>query len=107
MPRARFTVRMLMVAVAVAGVICSGIELRRRSRLYACAARKWEERDILSQDLMHAFAHPDRPEVAEICRREYDANARLAEFEGKLRRKYERAARYPWLRVEAHSREPE
>ncbi len=99
-PRVRFTVRRMMVAVAIVG-LASGLWRRRESfleesRRYAVAAtlhpcslppeegtdeyRRWQEEE-------------------EMIRRRDDHLLRLAA-------KYERAARYPWLPVAPDPPEP-
>src|SRR4051812_17976430 len=41
MPRLRFTVRRMMVAVAIVGVVLGGVLLRQRSLAYRMQARWW------------------------------------------------------------------
>lgn len=86
-PRFRSTVRRMMLAVAVAGLICGGEVLRRRRAAFAERATmlRW------SEYVERLGAH--RPAVA-------DHRDRLA-------RKYERAARQPWLPVAPDPPEPE
>ena len=122
-PRPRLTVRRLMIAVALAGVALGGwIELGRLRRLgaeYADLAEDFrqsvisEMRGDVSRDQWVArwrwveernrgggrlyFRQPLPPEV---CR------ARAAYFE-RLRAKYDRASRFPWLAVEPDPRMPD
>jgi hypothetical protein len=107
MPRVRFTVRRLMVAVAVLALVAAIGEMTRRSASYDRLARYYAERETLSLDLMAAFARPDRPELSEVCSVEYARNRAFAEHEERLKRKYRRAARYPWLPVAPDPPEPE
>jgi hypothetical protein len=88
LPRVRFTVRRLMVAVAVIGLACG---LWRRSAAYAEKARyNWS----MAFALMHGYPGPE---------------GRLREigYLQDLARKYERAARYPFLPVAPDPPEPE
>jgi hypothetical protein len=90
LPRVRFTVRRMMVAVAVLSLLIGwGIESGRREGRFRTAARvHW----------LASFGRaPDGPgQVTEAGLRWHD---RMAE-------KYDRAARYPWLPVEPDPPEP-
>jgi hypothetical protein len=107
LPRVRFKVRRMMIAVAVVAMVTGMYGLARRSTIYESKARLNADREVLSRDLMASFANPDRPEVVEICRQEYAVNLARAEHEGRLKLKYLHAARYPWHPVEPDPPEPE
>ena len=94
-PRVRFTVRRLMVAVAVVAILCGASVLVRRSSYFRAKAVRYRvrvgmERSLLSMLMMRYDS--SEPEWAGPRRRRI---SRLQE----LMRKYDRAARYPWLPV--------
>ena len=104
LPRVRFTVRRLMVATAIAAGLAGGVASSRRwcgagvgiSRevAYLGLQAGMEEENARTAGVAIWFdraSDPDRPERAAPRYR------RRAEFYGRLRAKYERAARYPWL----------
>jgi hypothetical protein len=107
LPRVRFTVGRMMIAVAIVAMVTGMYDLARRSSIYESKARRYADREVLSRDLMVSFANPDRPEVVELCRQEYAANLVRAEYERSLKRKYLQAARRPWLPVAPDPPEPE
>jgi hypothetical protein len=96
----------MMVTVAIVGPVAGIAEMNRRSADYDRRARRYADRETLSRDLMATFAKPSRPEVVELCREEYARNLAWAEQEERLKRKYRRAARYPWLPVPPDPPEP-
>ncbi len=87
-PRVRFTLRRMMIAVAIVAILLGLAEMTRRRRAAfreKSTAIRWSE---------YVEGHGKRrPEIAEHYRR-------MAE-------KYERAARYPWLPVAPDPPEPE
>lgn len=113
LPRVRFTVRRLMVAVAVAAVLMGLVAqgLRRASLLrladyHAREARRYRT-IVVSSASVAADYRAGRPGLEG----DYEAGARLysdqvrwfgplADHHEALRGKYERAARRPWLPVE-------
>jgi hypothetical protein len=134
LPRLRFTVRQLMLAVAVAALLTGGIVLARRSAHYrreaefhsrAAARLRAEQRSKAST------ARAGREQAEMWTRRARDAGSKtaaqavedtapgIAPYEAAARaagatadnhdllaRKYERAARYPWLPVEPDPPQP-
>jgi hypothetical protein len=128
MPRPRFTIRRMMVAVAVVGASLGFIQLRRLAKnhdvraahharqeaaLRACLDTVREEVDDggyrLTFDEGTVFASGVTSKAplpfglpgrgVEGAYRTRDGWSRLAAWRGELRRKYERLARYPWLPV--------
>jgi hypothetical protein len=87
-PRLRFTVRGLMVAVAVGAAALGAWELMRRRENYAFRAA------LRSSMIDRRLAQGDPRE-----------DPKLRRWEGQMRR-YQRAARYPWLSVEPYPPEP-
>jgi hypothetical protein len=93
LPRLRFTVRRMMVAVAVVGILLGTMTVRR------------------GHSLRLATYHQGQ------VKRLYDQYGEAENFFGRasggilwhseLQWKYERAARYPWLPVEPDPPEPE
>ena len=98
-PRVRFTVRRMMVAVAVVALVLGGVlralDLARRSAEYrrkATEAEKHEKRLV-----SYSKRYPERAK-------------RLRALSGdwaSVKEKYHRAARYPWLPVAPDPPEPE
>ena len=111
LPVVRFTMRRMMIAVAIAAfLIGGGIEAARfkrlrASHLYDAAYHARREAEEL-RDVAHFVAHFDR------ARREGAANAKdrsfalmerssrfRVEYHARLKRKYSRAANRPWQSV--------
>jgi hypothetical protein len=101
--RPRFTVRRLMVVVALAALllgVIAGVENRRRSFLSLVDAHRagmiaWEEGD-----------------PSETSRERFDLSGRKVSLKDhrwhlQMAEKYERAARYPWLPVAPDPPAPE
>ncbi len=94
MRRPRFTVRTLMIAVAVfAGGTSILLGLRNRKREF------------------RAYVQIHRADAARLIRQHHPRDSALlqrrVEHHLKMGVKYERAARYPWLPVEPDPPEPE
>ncbi len=108
----RFPVRRLMIVVAIAGLLLGGFVefqiLRRRSDRYRQIAREHAEmgkmlRSLAGQpgmNLLYCAPAPGTRSVAFSIREVID-------HQDRLRRKYERAARYPWLALEPDPTLPE
>lgn len=91
----RFTVRRLMVAVAITGLML-GTLIERRNRFSRIAAYHKAEFARLVKGIPY-FA----------VDQSYDPIWRRLEWHEPMRLKYEEAARYPWLPVQPDSPEPE
>jgi hypothetical protein len=101
MPRVRFTMRGMMVAVAITGAVVAGEKFRRArdSHLHRAAVHSY------SAMLWSSFAESYRAN-----RRDDSPPAQMdaiASWNTAMSRKYERAARYPWLPVPPDPPEPE
>lgn len=114
MPRFRFTMRRMMIAVAIAGIACGGEVMRRRREDFKSRAsyHLWQEGHGLglSERLLRAAIESDRDGKVLYSKLRRDSAAKLASWglhHSKLRMKYERAARYPWFRVAPDPPEPE
>ncbi len=84
----RFTVRQLMVAVAIVGIVL-GFIFERRSRFGKIADRHREDFKKLASQLPHiGYGDPSQ-----------DPIWRRLEWHEAMRLKYERAALKPWLPV--------
>jgi hypothetical protein len=101
-PRLRFTVRRLMLAVAVVAALLGCADLWRRREHY----RRLAETHALSEmvlrvDSVMARGDPTGgPGVRLLDLSDsLEEAAKWADYHAGLRRKYERAARYPWLPV--------
>jgi hypothetical protein len=124
MPRIGFTVGWLMTAVAAAGCLAGAEAMRRRSSDFRRLAdiHKLELCEIGDENLPDldgrgwGFWVSDDPDrrpspspanmAAKIAKWEKSKDRRIA-FHASMYRKYERAARYPWLAVEPDPPEPE
>jgi hypothetical protein len=106
--RSRFTVRRLMIAVAIAGVFFGGVvELPRLwvlRRQYLGLAEKygyWETRlngvvELRQELTFYSMSQPRGPEPSPERLARMKARA---DYYSRQRAKYEHAARFPWLRV--------
>lgn len=95
-PRPRFSVRRLMLAVAIMGIVL-GVTIERRDRFRRIAAHHEAEVEKLVGRLP--------PEVV-YGHSSDDPIMRRLEWHEPMRLKYERAARYPWLPVRPDPPEP-
>jgi hypothetical protein len=112
LPRVRFTVRRLMVVVAVAaalmGAFVEYVRLCRKSTDFRARA---EEHAALEQTLRWTIATSGADSPIDISpgpgmrSKRFTARA-VTDWQAALRRKYERAAHYPWLPVVADSPQP-
>lgn len=117
LPRPRFTVRRLMVVVAIVAMIL-GVWLwaeRRRARF--SALESWHDRQVL-WDVCIIAGHPGpdgeyvweaepRPRPLKPgTPRASPHQLRISTWHYRLASKYRRAARYPWLPVEPDPPEP-
>ena len=95
MPRPRFTLRWMMVAVAVSALMlgCWAVIVRRRDRFESLASF---HRGMTGPMTIRTFA-PEAP-IFETA---------TGRWHYELARKYDNAARYPWLPVSPDPPEPE
>jgi hypothetical protein len=99
LPRARFTVRRLMVAVVIFAMAAGGW------RWYAATRRR--EREYSDWAWRYGFLERGARDEARRSQRRYAyTDIKLRYFEA-MRLKYERAARCPWFPVEPDPPEPE
>jgi TPR repeat protein len=122
LPRVRFTVRRMMVAVAVVALVFAcGLQARRLHRLSRAYAEK-AARFGFGEKMLRAAAamyqagseslkkdlatRPVEPALRELLARDAEDEERNAErilrsanYRGLLRSKYEHAAAHPWLPV--------
>ncbi len=111
-PRVRFTVRRMMVIVAVsAALMGAGVGYVRLSRKAAGLRARAGEHAAMEQTLrwMIATSGADAPvDISPgpgIRSKRFTARA-VADHVAALKAKYERAARFPWLHVEPDPPEP-
>jgi hypothetical protein len=119
----RFTIRTLMVAVAVVGVIVAGgVEcnrLYRLSALYQIRASGFASlddgyrQDFLDREQVLAQWVAQKPRTPEEKQRMREAlewdlplQTEWIQYSHAMRTKYERTARYPWLPAAPDPREP-
>jgi hypothetical protein len=122
----RITIRRWMIAVAVVGIAVGVVSMVRRSwRLLALAEiHAREEREAIdvhsrpgvlrAAAVNMVYEKPRREpggarfeEVQEFFGQMLASWQRRADYHGAMRRKYERAARCPWLWVEPDPPEPQ
>ena len=107
MPRLRFKLRWLMVAVAVVALGVWGVRMRRASSAYR------ERAEFYRYLLTTPRNNPPPAEGASVAEQSLDiatevARARrLMHYCEVMQAKYERAARRPWIPVEPDPPEPE
>jgi hypothetical protein len=110
-PRARFTVRRMMVAVAIVGVLLAVGELMRRRAVYLDRAERYQSMAKPRFGWTPPFDANEaevRKAIAEFrATREADLNRPEVQRWLRLARKYDHAARYPWLPVAPDPPEPE
>ncbi len=100
LPRVRFTVRRMMVAVAVVGTAFgSSVVLWRRAERF---------RRLAADHGMFRVRVNDGPECSMWFKVDGDTTSPVRdEWRRALAEKYDRAARYPWLPVAPDPPEPE
>ena len=101
----RFRLRSMMILVAVLALSLSAAVLWRRREHY----RRLAEAYALTEMVLRVDSNMARGSAAFPLldlSESMDRNARQADYYARLRRKYERAARRPWLPVEADPPEP-
>src|SRR4051794_9687789 len=97
-PRVRFTVRMMLAAVALIGSGCWGIRMVMATTFYLNEVHHHEFGEQLYRGEVSTRCSPDGTESDKL---------RKAERHARLKHKYERAARAPWLSVEPDLPDPE
>jgi hypothetical protein len=99
----RFSLRWLMVAVAVAAMLIGGVVLWRKRSLHLERATVEAASEMQSRALIKvyesAITTSAAPSVADGYRHWVEVHREEADYHGMLRSKYERAARHPWLSV--------
>jgi hypothetical protein len=110
----RMTTRRWMVAVAVIGLLVGGgVRLKRRRDYFLSLARSHAQKMPSStaegKALRSRFGSTSGMggEETVLLSRDFDRMMNRADHHSALRRKYEHAARYPWLPVEPEPPEPE
>ncbi len=109
MPRFRFTVRSMMVGVAIVGAALGLASMKSRSDEFARKAHHFADREARMRELMEFLAKPEpgsHPTSIRNIRKICDYILTGIEHDKRMRRKYERAARYPWLTVAPDPPEP-
>jgi hypothetical protein len=100
LPRLRFTLRLMMVAVAVVALLLSAEALRRRSIAFEREAEKCKAQAFIyramAQKLERVSARDHDPTLAQDAKLKWQV---VAHFE-RMERKYQRAVARPWLSVE-------
>ncbi len=100
----RLTVRGLMVVVAIIGLVIGiGVEGQRRRERYVRLAR---QHAIIREDL-HKFLMIIPPADSVQFFGDRQAIADRVGYHGRMKMKYENAARHPWFPVEPDPPEPD
>jgi hypothetical protein len=99
--RIRFTVRRLMAVVAIACLAMAGAVLVKRSMEFRALA----EKQAFNETMSRAYADEGRGPTGDKQR--VARGDQMAAYHRELKIKYERTARYPWLRVEPDPPIPE
>jgi hypothetical protein len=113
LPRVRFTVRWMMLAVAVAAVVIGGTVIARRQRVYRVRAafhaqqeqvaakrwRHWSQAEVRLSRPPGDRNPPRSDQEPQIVVEMVDYSRNRAAYHARLRVKYERLARYPWLTI--------
>jgi hypothetical protein len=93
LPRVRFTVRRMMVAVAVIAILIEGVSLWQRAALY-----RWKVRHHAMMERSSVIAVVEGPKAADNAEL-----ARLSEvwstYHAAMKQKYEYAVTRPWIYV--------
>ena len=110
----RMTMRRWMIAVAAIGLMIGGGVVLKQRRDYFLSLAQSHQKEVASSTargnaLKSRFGGTSGMTVEEITRLhgDYDRMMDRADHHASLARKYEEAARYPWLPVEPDPPEPE
>jgi hypothetical protein len=104
------TTRRWMVAVAVVALSVAGEQMRRRAVRYRGLAERHAKIELVCRRTAARLPLMKPSDYGAFCggmARNIRRSPRLAAYQADLRRKYEHAARYPWLPVEPDPPEPE
>jgi hypothetical protein len=108
------TMRRWMIAVAAIGLMIGGGVVLKQRRDYFLSLAQSHQKEVASSTargnaLKSRFGGTSGMTVEEITRRHDDYGRMMdrADHHESLARKYEEAARYPWLPVEPDPPEPE
>ena len=107
LPRMRFTIRRLMVAVAVLAMVIGAIEgLRRRRESFEERAKMFAQKvsDAFNDEQNYRMSH--RSSTFAYDPRTTSAYNQLVEHYSALQEKYQQAAARPWLPVAPDAPEP-
>ena len=104
LPHLRFTLRSVMIAVAVAGVVFAGVRLKRQQSEYGQQAASHGAQEVA---LRARAAWAGRMAAkGYVSRREGSDSRASADHHARLRAIYERAATHRWLSVEPNETGP-
>jgi hypothetical protein len=110
----RMTMRRWMIAVAAIGLMIGGGVVLKQRRDYFLSLAQSHQKEVASSTargnaLKSRFGGTAGMTVEEITRLhdDYERMMDRADHHASLARKYEEAARYPWLPVEPDPPEPE
>lgn len=98
----RISIRSIMIIVAAVGIALWGMLIRQRSRLYSAQASRHrfiEEISLYNYNFLKSQLTKDVSDNYNLNKKIQEERS-YAVYEGDLRRKYQRGARYPWLIVE-------
>ena len=96
----RFSIRTLMILVAIAALIMAGAVLAKRSMDFRALAEEQADSEMASLEYVDD-ARGEHGDPQRVARGE-----QMAAYHRELKIKYERGARYPWLPVAPDPPEP-
>jgi hypothetical protein len=108
----RFRIQTMMVTVAVVAVTIWGLKTHSRWREYQRSAAKYRFQEVVTYTSLRQMRGSPTLDLSgglpmiENSPSDVALMLKLAFYWGRLRIKYERAARYPWLLVEPDPPQP-
>ncbi len=107
--RPRFTVRRMMVAVAILGLVVSVGIFSARRQSFAIMARDYANMETAARLFEKDFPGPFSLYVVRMIDTEkgfVQVKGQKVAYYAQMKEKYERAARFPWLSIGADPPEP-
>lgn len=106
LPRVRFTVRSMMVVVVIVAVsIWAKFRVDSRRTHFIQLVRHYHEKRFAASAF--SYSGPGRAIMEERMKADESRRVNASAYYSDLIRKYERAARYPWLPVASDPPKPE
>jgi hypothetical protein len=118
LPRVRFTIKRMLLAIAVLALLMFGVRMAWLSTVYRRAAARHRNREAVLREIVRLMRDNEEKaneifgrtltpeEKAQQTSRNQSDDAGI-EYYSQMRRKYDRAAARPWLAVEPDPPWPE